>query len=234
MRLNRVQIGAASIAMLMAALLAHTLAPHVMVGRRLAEFDLSKVIPRQFAMWTYVPSIGLVTPTVTDAEDDPAPRTATAVYDQVLGRGYRDANGNIVMLMVAYGAAQDSQLKAHRPELCYVAAGFRVSNKSQATVSYHDGSRPLTLTRLIAQRESRLEPLSYWMRIGSEISHGVIDRQLIRLKYGLHGVVPDGVLIRVSTVGLAPQASFKLQDAFIRDLLAAIRPEDLDFFTGGT
>jgi EpsI family protein len=88
------------------------------------------------------------------------------------------------------------------------------------------------MTRLIAQRESRLEPLSYWMRIGNDISNGVVDNQLSRLKYGLRGVIPDGALIRVSTIGLSREASFKLQDQFIRDLLAAIPPQELKFFTG--
>ncbi|MDN8963538.1 exosortase-associated EpsI family protein, partial [Staphylococcus aureus] len=61
---------------------------------------------------------------------------------------------------------------------------------------------------------------------------GVVDRQLIRLKYGLRGIIPDGALIRVSTVGLPQEASFKLQDQFIRDLLAAIPQNELAFFTG--
>jgi EpsI family protein len=222
----------ASVAILVTAILANVLAPRELLARTSVPHDLSRIIPRQFAAWTYVPSIGLVTPAVKEVRD--IDRSPWDIYSQVVGRGYRDGNGNIVMLMVAYGPVQDFRLKAHRPELCYVAAGFRISNKSEATVPYLDGSRTLTLTRLTAERESRLEPISYWMRVGSEISHGVVDRQLIRLKYGLRGIVPDGALIRVSTIGLAPEASFALQDQFIRDLLAAIPPEDLPFFTGRT
>jgi hypothetical protein len=70
------------------------------------------------------------------------------------------------------------------------------------------------------------------MRVGDDIATGVVDRQIIRLKYGLRGIIPDGALIRVSTVGLAPETSYKLQDQFIRDLLAAIPLQDLKFFTG--
>ena len=61
---------------------------------------------------------------------------------------------------------------------------------------------------------------------------GVIDRQLIRLKYGLRGIIPDGALMRVSTVGMLEQPSYALQNQFIRDLLAAIAPQDRKFFTG--
>jgi EpsI family protein len=136
------------------------------------------------------------------------------------------------MLLVAYGPVQNYRLKAHRREICYTAAGFRISNKFGAQVPYRDGAAPIKLTRLTAERESRLEPVSYWMGVGNDIATGVIDRQIIRLQYGLRGIIPDGALIRVSTVGLAPEASYKLQDQFIRDLLAAIPPQDLKFFRG--
>jgi EpsI family protein len=136
------------------------------------------------------------------------------------------------MLMVAYGPVQNFRLKAHRPEMCYTAAGFRVSSKTNAEVPYKDDMRPLKVARLIAERESRFEPISYWMRVGNDITTGVIDRQLIRLKYGLHGIIPDGALVRVSTIGLPMEASYQLQDKFIRDLLEAVAPKDRRFFTG--
>jgi len=134
--------------------------------------------------------------------------------------------------MVAYGPVQNYRLKAHRPEMCYTAAGFRVSRKTETTLSYRDGAPPLKVARLVAERESRFEPISYWMRVGNDITTGVIDRQLVRIKYGLRGIIPDGALIRVSTVGLTRDASYRLQEQFIRDLLAAVAPQDRRFFTG--
>jgi len=146
--------------------------------------------------------------------------------------GYSDGRGNIVMLMVAYGPVQNFRLKAHRPEMCYTAAGFRVSGKTAAEVSYRPDATPLKVAHVIAERESRFEPITYWMRVGNDITTGVIDRQLIRLKYGLRGIIPDGALMRVSTIGMPEQASYTLQNLFIRDLLAAIAPQDRKFFTG--
>ena len=35
------------------------------------------------------------------------------------------------MLLVAYGPVQNYRLKAHRPDVCYGAAGFRVSDKTE-------------------------------------------------------------------------------------------------------
>lgn len=233
MKMSRIQIGLASIALLAAALLAQVLAPRELMARTFASLDLQQVVPKQFGQWTLVPSLSPVTP--ADPEGYVEPDTQSGrVYSQEVGRVYTDGQGHIVMLMVAYGPVQNYRLKAHRPEMCYTAAGFRVSNKTGAQVSYRDNAQPLKVTRLIAERESRLEPISYWMRVGNDIATGVVDRQLIRLKYGLRGIIPDGALVRVSTVGMPPDASYKLQDQFIRDLLAAVAPEDLKFFTGNS
>jgi EpsI family protein len=229
-KLNRIQIVLASIALLGAAVLAQVLAPRELMARTSASLNLETVIPKQFGTWTWVPSISPVTP--EDPEAYVADGNPNRVYSQEVGRGYTDGQGNIVMLMVAYGPVQNYRMKAHRPETCYTAAGFRVSTKSDAEISYRNDAAPLKVARVIAERESRFEPISYWMRVGNDIATGVLDRQWVRLKYGLRGIIPDGALVRVSTIGLPQKASYELQDRFIRDLLAAIAPKDRGFFTG--
>lgn len=231
MKVSRVQIILVSIALLAAAVLAEVLAPRELMARASASLDLQQVIPKQFGEWKWVPDVTPVTPQDPEGYVEPDAHSAR-IYSQEVGRTYTDRNGNIVMLMVAYGPVQNYRLKAHRPEMCYTAAGFRVSSKVAASVPYRDGAPPIKLARLIAERESRYEPISYWMRVGNDITTGVIDRQLVRLKYGLRGIIPDGALIRVSTVGLPQEASYRLQDQFIRDLLAAVPPQDRAFFTG--
>jgi hypothetical protein len=52
------------------------------------------------------------------------------------------------------------------------------------------------------------------------------------LKLVLRGKIADGALIRVSTIGLPDEIAYPLQDRFIRDLLAAVAPDDLSFFIG--
>jgi EpsI family protein len=231
MKLNRVQIVLASIAILLAAVLAKVLEPRELMARSSASLDLQKVIPQQFGTWTLVPSVSPVTPADPEGYVE-ADANSARIYSQEVGRGYTDGHGNVVMLLVAYGPVQNYRLKAHRPEMCYTAAGFRISDKRGSSLSYRPGDQPIKMTRLIAEREARYEPISYWMRVGNDIATGVVDRQIIRLKYGLRGIIPDGALIRVSTIGLPQEASFKLQDQFIRDLLAAIPAQDLKFFTG--
>jgi EpsI family protein len=231
MKLNRIQVTLASIAILGSAVLGEVLIPRQLMARESAAPSLESVIPRQFGTWTLVPEMSVVKPTDPEEYVRPDPLSAK-IYSQEVGRSYSDGHGNIVMLLVAYGPVQNYRLKSHRPEICYTANGFAISDKTDSVINYREGVPPIKSVRLIAQRESRLEPLTYWMRVGNDIANNVIDHQLSRLKYGLRGIVPDGALIRISTIGLPREASFKLQDQFIHDLLAAIPPQELKFFTG--
>ncbi|MBI5263410.1 MAG: EpsI family protein [Bradyrhizobium sp.] len=233
MKSNRIKIVLASAAIVGTAILAKVLAPHELMARTVTAPSLENVIPRQFGNWKVIPEISPIRPVDPEAYVQPDP-LAGKVYSQEVGRGYSDGQGHVVMLMVAYGPVQNYRLKAHRPEICYTAAGFRISNKLDAALTYRAGSPPIHVKQLIAEREARFEPISYWMRVGEDISNGVIEHQLSRLKYGLRGKIPDGALIRVSTIGLSREESFKLQDQFIRDLLAAIPPDELRFFTGAS
>ena len=42
------------------------------------------------------------------------------------------------------------------------------------------------------------------------------------MRYGLRGLVPDGLIFRVSSVGSEPEAEFRIQQEFVLDLVAAI------------
>jgi EpsI family protein len=233
MQSNRINLILASAAILGAAIMANVLAPRVLMARNSVAPGLDTIIPRQFGTWKVTPEISPVRPVDNDAYVQPDPLSGK-IYSQEVGRGYSDGQGHIVMLMVAYGPVQNYRLKAHRPEICYTANGFRISDKFEATLSYRAGSPPIKMMRIVTQREARFEPVSYWMRIGNDVTNGVIGQQLTRLKYGLRGLIPDGALIRVSTIGLPEKASFELQDRFIRDLLAVVPPQDLKFFVGAS
>ncbi len=227
----RAQTILASILILATAVLSQVLIPRQLMARATTAPSLESVVPRQFGTWTVVPEISPVRPIDPEAYFQADPLSVKN-YSQEVARGYSDGHGNIVMLLVAYGPVQNYRLKAHRPEICYTANGFRVSGKTEATVLFRDSAPPIRVARLIAERESRYEPITYWIRVGNDIANGVVDHQLSRLRYGLKGLIPDGALIRISTIGLPEEASFNLQDKFIQDLLAAIPPQELTFFTG--
>lgn len=225
MKVSPLQAVLASVAIVGAAGLAHVAVPRELMAISSESFDLQQVVPRQFGEWTYDARIRLVEPA--------ADGIARQIYSQEVGRGFRDREGNLVMLLVAYGPNQTARLQLHRPEICYVAEGFRVSTPADASVTYREGAAPLNLLRLTARRESRVEPISYWVRVGDDISNGVWSRQISRMKLTLRNKVADGALIRVSTIGVAENKSYEVQDRFIRDFYDALAPQDRAFFFGG-
>jgi EpsI family protein len=230
MKINHFQAVLASLAILSAGALAEVLKPRQLLASTQPAPSLEISIPKDFGDWHLVPSIGLVTP--SDPGGYVGEELERRIYSQEVARGYTDGAGNIVMFLVAYGPVQNYRLKSHLPEVCYGAAGFRVSKKVIDWLNYAQGAPPLSVSRVLAEKEGRFEPITYWMKVGGDVANGVFDRQISRMKYGLEGVIPDGALIRVSTVGLPEAAAYKLQDKFVHDLLGALSPKDRRFFTG--
>jgi EpsI family protein len=212
-------------AILLAAAAAEAMTPRTLMAQSAASLDLETLIPKSFGQWKPVPGVRVIEPPGSDY-------LAHEIYSQEIARGFVDEEGHVVMMLVAYGVSQSDRLQLHRPEICYAANGFRVSRPFGATLSYLPGRLPIRLTRMIAQREGRLEPVTYWMRIGNDIATGVVERQILKVKYGLRGLIPDGALIRISTVGIPEDAAFALQDRFIRDLLKSVDQPALNFLTG--
>jgi len=215
----------ACVAMLGAMALAVAITPHKLMARTHDVFDIDKHLPTQFGDWRPVEGLNVVAPAPPDSLE-------REIYNQEASRGFVDPDGNVVMLMVAYGESQSDRLQLHHPEVCYTAQGFRVSRTHSFKLDYSPSAPPLKVTRLVAQREDRIEPISYWMRIGYDNSNSNWARQVLKLGYGLRGWVPDGALFRVSTIGIAREKSFKIQDKFIRDLMNAVDPKMREFMVG--
>src|SRR5712664_3360851 len=183
MRINPVQAVLASVAILSTAVLAEAIKPRELLASTEVAPDLDKIIPRDFGSWHLIPNVGLVTPSEPGAylERD----LSTRIYSQEVARGYADSAGNMIMFLIAYGPVQNYRLKSHLPEVCYSAAGFRVSTKTVNELSYQSGAAPITVSRLIAQKERRYEPITYWMKVGGKVATGVFDRQIARMQYGI-------------------------------------------------
>jgi EpsI family protein len=215
----------ACVALLGAMLLAIALEPRNLMARTHDVFDIEQHLPKQFGDWKPVEGLNVIAPPAADSLE-------ATLYNQEASRGFVDPEGHVVMLMVAYGESQSDSLQLHHPEVCYTAQGFRVSKTSGLKLDYSASMPPLKATRLVASREARVEPITYWMRIGYDNSSSNWARQALKLGYGLRGWVPDGVLFRVSTIGIPEDQSFKIQDKFIHDLLNAVDPETREFMVG--
>lgn len=158
---------------------------------RLARQKLGQLIPLRIGAWRYATSEGVVVP----SEEGPVDG-----YDQVLTRVY-DADGlPSIMLLIAYGSTQGGSLQLHRPETCYPGQGFKMSGFSDIALQPAPGEQVAART-FTATRDDRIERLVYWTRIAGSFPRSTADEYRAIIGSVLHGVVPDGILVRVSTIG---------------------------------
>jgi len=149
-------IGAALIG---AAVAGTALRPTRLLAEQRPRLDLDAAIPAQFGDW-HASNDAIPVQAAPEALAD-----VDRIYSQVLSRTYVDKGGRRVMLSIAYGGDQrNDRIQAHRPEYCYAAQGFEVRRiRDEGLVT--DG-RSLPVRRLLAQRSSRREPITYWITVG--------------------------------------------------------------------
>lgn len=177
--------------------------------------DLEAMFPRKFGSWRS--SDEALPAVVGDAARADA---AARIYAQVLYRTYSNSEGDQILLTVAYGGQQTDSLAMHRPEVCYAAQGFRVTPVHGRTLTI--GGRKLPVKILAAQLGARFEPITYWFVIGDQVATGLLQQKLARLRYALVGRIPDGMLIRVSSIEPDSAAAFARQARFIGELFDAL------------
>jgi len=207
-----------------AAALAHVGVPTKKIADQW-ETDLEKMFPTQFGDWQVDRSMPVILP----APDVQA--KLDAIYNQVLARTYVNRrSGERVMLSVAYGGDQSDGMSVHLPEVCYPAQGFAVSSRRSDVLSL--AGRSVPAQRLITHLGQRHEPVTYWLTLGETVAAGRTQRKIAQMRYGFRGLIPDGMLIRVSSIDRDAARAFALQDAFLSALISGIPSEILSRIIG--
>jgi EpsI family protein len=153
------------------------------------------------------------------------------LYNQTLSRTYVNPKGERIMLSVAYGGDQSDGTRAHRPEVCYPAQGFQIVLSQSGQLSLPTHSIPVR--RLVAKQGGRTEPITYWTVIGDKVTITGTEAKLAQLSYGMRGVVPDGLLVRVSTIDTNAESAFLLHQQFIKQMAGAIPQASMALVVGG-
>ena len=199
--------------MLGAAIAAPQLKPLRVEG---AAVNLHSLVPQAFGDWSIDPTLEPIPPTAeVQAKLD-------RIYSQTLTRSYVNSRGEQMMLTIAYGGDQSDALKAHRQEVCYTAQGFTIQGLQQGEL--YAAGRTIPVTRMLAVRGERFEPVTYWFTMGDRVVRGRVERLQTQLASGLAGRIPDGMLVRVSSISPDAGAAFAAQQSFIDALLAAMPP----------
>ena len=181
----------------------------------LGKQKLESVIPDKIGRWNYVSSSGLVVP--------PEDQMIRALYSQLVTRVYSDGSGPPIMLLVAQSATQTGILQIHRPEICYTAGGYQLSAIEPHVVGLPWGGLP-TLS-MSATSDSRTEQLVYWTRIGDRLPKSWREQRMVVAMDNLRRIIPDAIMVRVSTFGNDKARALASMDEFIVSLMSSVSPQ---------
>jgi EpsI family protein len=188
------------------------------------ELNLEAIIPGEFTDWKVD---RLVTSPLVSSD---VTTSISNIYNQTLSRTYINSKGDRVMLEIAYGRDQSTDMQVHRPEICYTTGGFEVGKITKTFEDTPIGIIPVM--RLVARQGSRNEPITYWIRVGDSLTRGWLEQKLASFRYGMKGQVPDGLLFRISTISNDEDSSYQIQQSFLTALLPAVRSEDRYWLVG--
>ncbi len=211
---------AAGLLLLVASGLAYALRPQPVVDVR--DVHLEKQIPTAFGQWREVRTGLMQIDLAPRGENGEQEATLVYPYDRTLTRVYQRTDGQVVMLALAWGSKQRQEIKVHRPELCYAGQGFQVIDRKDTALELSPDTK-LMATRMLTKGASRLEPVTFWIRTGDKIIVSSWQSRLEILKEGVHGRIPDGILVRVSQAlapNASPEDSYQVEESFLRDLYA--------------
>lgn len=210
--------------MVLAAGLAVTLKPTHRLADQGPDIDLERVVPSQIGDWRMVEELDrlMISPDVQAKLDK--------LYSQTLTRTYAKTSGERVMLSIAYGRDQRDALQLHMPEVCYPSQGFHVDR--QVTGSLRLGEAGMPVVRMVATQGPRIEPITYWITLGRHVVTSGTQRKLAQLRYGLGGTVPDGMLVRLSSIGPDVGHAYRMHEDFAAQLHRAVPPEFLSRIFG--
>lgn len=212
------------IMMLAAIGLSYAAKPRTRVADEAPKVDLEAIVPKAFADWRTDTTIPMILP------NPELLAKVERIYSQTLSRTYVNAKGERIMLSIAYGAEQNEGLQTHVPEVCYPAQGFTLISSNLSLMASRFGA--FDVKRLVAQQGNRVEPITYWLTVGDEVTRTGMRWKMAQLKYGLTGKIPDGMLVRVSNISRDSASSYKLHDAFINEMLLALQEDSRKRFVG--
>lgn len=182
------------------------------------KIDLESLIPRRFEDWT-------VDTTVVPVQVSPDVQAKLdKIYNQTLSRTYVNSRNERIMLSVAYGGDQSDSMQVHKPEVCYPAQGFQVISSAIGRIATDFGALPVK--RLVARQGARNEPITYWIVVGDRVATKGFDHKIAQLRYGFSGKVPDGMLVRVSSIDRDEGRGYEIQASFVRSLIAGVQETD--------
>ena len=181
---------------------------------------LEDLVPKTIGRWDFVTASGLVIPPEDDFEK--------TLYSQVLTRVYSDNRGTPIMLLLAQNGGQTGFLQIHRPEVCYTAGGYQISAVTPHPIRV--GQTVVPANRMDASSGGPTEHVIYWTRVGNQVPASWRQQKLAVAEQNLKGLIPDAILVRISTINDDADAALANIDDFVRAMLQSIPPSRRSVF----
>ena len=186
----------------------------------LGREKLEALVPKSVGPWNFVAASGLVVP--------PNDQLLQTLYSQLLTRVYWDGQSPPVMLLIAQSGSQTGFLQIHRPETCYTAGGYQISAVAPHPIEV--GSKVVPANAMDASSGGPTEHVVYWTRIGNRLPKSWREQKFAVAEQNLQGIIPDAILVRISTVTDDADAGRATIDNFVRALLGSIPPNRRSVF----
>lgn len=190
----------------------------------LGKTKIDSLMPDRIGRWTYQTKSGLVLP--------PRDQLSERIYDDLTTRVYAAPDGTGVMLLIAYSGQQDGMLQVHRPEVCYPASGYSLTETREHAIALDNGVT-LPSRFIVAEGLSRVEQLIYWTRIGPFFPTRWLDQRTAVIRENMKGIIPDGVLVRISTISPDNDEALAILDEFTRELVRTVPAKARQALIGG-
>lgn len=199
-----------------AATLAAARMPNIKLPR-LPKGAIAPMVPKQVGSWRTATDHGVVLP--------PPDALSDRLYDNLVSTVYISDSHAPIMLVIAYNSTQDGVLQIHRPEFCYPAGGFTLS-QTVGTQLVDPRGFAIPARTFTATSPERVEHVAYWTRMGSAFPQSWTEQKIAVMNANLRREVPDGMLARFSSLEPNRSDAMTTIAAFVRLFLAAA-PERL-------
>lgn len=181
------------------------------------KLDLNSDVPGIVGHWRQVkaPS-AIVNPQTEEALGN--------VYDQTLARTYvNEVTGQSIMLSIAYGRNQRKRNgdQLHLPEVCYPAQGLPVTAVLNFPFSTIGDARTFEAKR----GGSTVESVTYWVVFGNRRANTSAERRSALNEYAADGVIPDGLVVRLSSISQGAGYDRKSHLDFAESLAKALNSD---------
>lgn len=178
-----------------------------------SPINIAKVIPAQFGDWSSTDNSSSI------VQNPELSQLVNSIYSQVINRVYvNNKTGTRIMLSVAYTENQsdDSKQQSHKPDICYPAQGFTLTNRENISIDF--GDHHLSAKQMVATLNERIEPMIYWTMHGKYSANNIFESKKAQLLYSKEGIIPDGLIFRVSYISDNIKTDFSELTLFINEM----------------